>query len=52
MDYGQKQELSPLITLYIDGVRDIVEQSQLEGVEYLFIGKYSGTHLAQTTKLP
>ncbi|XP_076467169.1 protein MMS22-like [Babylonia areolata] len=39
MDFGQRQELSPLITLYIDGVRDIVELSQLDGAEHLFIGE-------------
>ena len=48
MDYGQKQELSPLITLYVDGLRDIVEQSQLEGAEHLLIGTQSWTPSGQT----
>ena len=37
-DYSHRQELSALIMLYIDGVRDIVEQSQLEDAEHLLIG--------------
>ncbi|KAK7494297.1 hypothetical protein BaRGS_00014400 [Batillaria attramentaria] len=38
-DYSQRQELSPLITLYIDGVRDVFEHSELEGCENMFIGE-------------
>ncbi|XP_070189222.1 protein MMS22-like [Littorina saxatilis] len=45
MDYSQKQELSPLITLYVDGVRDIVEQSELDGAEHLFIDEGIGAVL-------
>jgi hypothetical protein len=46
-DYSHRQELSTLVTLYVDSVRDIMEQSQCEGDEHLFISKLQNTLTAR-----